>query len=64
MTTTIINETKKENIYKELCEMGKLGMDVNYPHSFRYLERCNVESFECISDSEVADQIIHLSRVN
>ena len=51
--------TTKEMVYKELCEMGKIGMDIKYPRVFEKLERCNIEKeFIGASISDIASTLV------
>lgn len=51
---------KKEDIYEELVEMGKLGIDIKFPKCFRVLEETDVSKWECINTSNAADLILNL----
>lgn len=52
---------KKEAVYKELCELGKLGINVT-PKAFRILEEADLKNeYQCMSISSIADLIINLS---
>lgn len=53
--------TFKEKIYKELCEMGKLGMNINYPKCFKTLENIKENEFQAINVSNATDLVIQLS---
>ena len=55
--------TNKKQLYKELCELGKLGVDVKYPSSFRNLEFMDLSTeFQTMNSREVADYLISLSK--
>ena len=62
VATMIKENSKKEQVYKELTELGKLGtLGKDYHKFFRRLERTDVDKeFPGASVSDIADQIVML----
>lgn len=51
------DKTMAENVYIELCELGKLGCNIDH-RAFKKLSEINLNDYECISVSQVVGLIL------